>query len=115
MTVERFSMDSFRFSACSGRSLSLALVLFSLDATHAAAWNWEQGNRYRSAPVVLPDRGKSGFTLLPPETTGIHFTNRLSDKAAGANRILENGSGVALGDVDGDGWCDIYFCAIEGP
>src|SRR5439155_21080141 len=34
---------------------------------------------------------------------------------AAKNRILENGSGVALGDVDGDGWCDIYFCRLEGP
>src|SRR5439155_1765002 len=34
---------------------------------------------------------------------------------AAKNRILENGSGVALGDVDGDGWCDIYFCRTEGP
>jgi hypothetical protein len=46
--------------------------------------------------------------------TGIYFTNRLSDASAAENRILENGSGVALGDVDGDGWCDIYFCRLEG-
>jgi hypothetical protein len=25
-----------------------------------------------------------------------------------------NGSGVAAGDVDGDGWCDLYFCGLEG-
>src|SRR5213078_3935216 len=25
------------------------------------------------------------------------------------------GSGVALGDVDGDGWCDIYFARLDGP
>ena len=31
------------------------------------------------------------------------------------NHILENGSGVALGDVDGDRKCDIYFCRLEGP
>src|SRR6266508_4047546 len=25
------------------------------------------------------------------------------------------GSGFALGDVDGDGRCDLYFCRLEGP
>ena len=29
------------------------------------------------------------------------------------NRNLLNGSGVAAGDVDGDGWCDLFFCAID--
>src|SRR5205823_11875870 len=45
--------------------------------------------------------------------TGITFTNRLSDAAAAANQIRMNGSGVAAGDVDGDGWCDLYFCGLE--
>ncbi len=31
------------------------------------------------------------------------------------NQILLNGSGVAAGDVDGDGWCDLYFCGLDGP
>jgi hypothetical protein len=57
----------------------------------------------------------TGFTLQPGGSTGITFTNHLSESAAAAhNRILENGSGVALGDVDGDGWCDVYFCRLEG-
>jgi len=32
------------------------------------------------------------------------------------NHVLLNGSGVAAGDVDGDGWCDLYFLRVwTGP
>jgi len=63
----------------------------------------------------LPTTGKTGFTRLPADQAGIAFTNLLSDALVAQNRILENGSGVALGDVDGDGLCDIYFCGLESP
>ena len=59
--------------------------------------------------------GKPGFTLMAPNVTGITFTNRLAQQRHLTNQILLNGSGVAAGDVDGDGWCDLYFCALDGP
>lgn len=62
----------------------------------------------------MPPNGRAGFTLLPPDETGVLFTNRLSPAAAAENQIRLNGSGVALGDVDGDGWCDLWVCALEG-
>ena len=55
-----------------------------------------------------------GFSKLPPEITGIAFTNSLSDAHAAESQIRLNGSGVAAGDVDGDGWCDLYFCGLDG-
>jgi hypothetical protein len=75
---------------------------------------WEQGQNYRSPPVEVSPNGRPGFEVLPPANTGIFFTNHLSKASAATNRVFENGSGVALGDIDGDGWCDIYFCGMEG-
>lgn len=65
--------------------------------------------------VPLPDfqGNRAGFTRLDAAQTGIHFTNQIGDIRAVTNRNLLSGSGVALGDVDGDGLCDIYFCGID--
>lgn len=52
---------------------------------------------------------------MAPQTTGITFSNHLADLSAASNQVRMNGSGVALGDFDGDGWCDIYFCGLESP
>lgn len=58
--------------------------------------------------------GQPGFTELPLEVTGIAFTNSLSEKASAANRVLQNGSGVAIGDFDRDGSPDIFFASLTG-
>src|SRR5690242_9280657 len=71
---------------------------------------WEQGTGYRKAKLEPFGMAKDGFTLLAPEQTGIHFTNFLSQERALASQILPSGSGVAAGDVDGDGRCDLFFC-----
>ena len=60
-------------------------------------------------------RGASpGFVRLGPADTGLSFTNRLTPADVARNRLSEDGSGVALGDVDGDGLCDVYFCSLAG-
>lgn len=51
---------------------------------------------------------------MEPAFTGIRFTNQLASSLAIQNQNLLNGSGVAAGDFDGDGHCDLYFCAIAG-
>src|SRR5262245_12623118 len=79
------------------------------------ALEWQQNPGYRSAAVQPIGTGKTGFSQLPPSQTGIAFSNSLSDAAVAKNQILLLGSGVALGDVDADGLCDIYLCQLEGP
>ena len=89
-----------------------AFLLFHAVLT---AHDWQSGRDFRTAQLPVSISGKSGFTRLPSSQTGISFTNHLSDNTAAQNQIRLNGSGVALGDVDGDGLCDIYFCQLEGP
>ena len=76
---------------------------------------WLQAEHHRERILSVPAQGKTGFTSLSPEQTGIRFTNRVTDAQVSRNRILLNGSGVAAGDIDGDGWCDLYFCRLDGP
>jgi hypothetical protein len=92
---------------------SLALLL-AWQTTVGAALNWQPEPNGRSAPLLPPAGTKPGFVLLPASATGITFTNTLSPRHAAENQIRLNGSGVAAGDVDGDGWCDLYFCGLEG-
>src|SRR5437660_1000043 len=80
----------------------------------AAEPDWHQENGFRWAELPAPREGRTGFKLLPPEETGIRFTNTLDFRTGESNRVLFNGSGVALGDYDNDGLPDIYFCSLNG-
>ncbi|HZR18821.1 MAG TPA: FG-GAP-like repeat-containing protein [Verrucomicrobiae bacterium] len=62
----------------------------------------------------MPAEGRTGFRLLAPEQTGIYFTNTLDERTGEANRVLFNGSGVAVGDFDNDGLPDLYLCSLDG-
>src|SRR3989454_877447 len=104
----RGCIESVRLRWC--WALCLILLL-----PHLNALEWTGSNGCRSAPLPVPKTGKPGFSLLGPAETGILLTNHLSDEKAAENQIRLIGSGVALGDVDGDGWCDIYLCRLEGP
>jgi hypothetical protein len=90
-----------------------AYFLVQLRPDKKLQWREENGHRWSGLPV--PKSGKTGFEPLPPANTGITFVNSLTDEQIRNNRVLLNGSGVAVGDIDGDGWADVYFCRLDGP
>ena len=59
--------------------------------------------------------GKPFFTRLSPADTGIQISNYVSEAKRLENSLLPAGAGVAAGDVDGDGWCDLYISGAEHP
>src|SRR5258705_12719369 len=89
--------------------------LFSLlcCVMSAHALQWEQATSYRSAAVTVAN-GKTGFARLAGSVTGITFSNHLSIDRYTTNQIYLNGSGVTAGDIDGDGWCDVFFAGMSG-
>ncbi len=58
------------------------------------------------------------FRLLGPERTGIGFANAVTPNDT-INILLHeftyNGAGVAIGDLNGDGLQDVYFCGNQVP
>ncbi len=76
---------------------------------------WQTGEGYRYAELTVPQGGKAGFRLMAGAETGVVFTNLLKGDRGLTNQVLMNGAGVACGDFDGDGWCDLYFCGLDAP
>jgi hypothetical protein len=74
-------------------------------------WHQETGYRWRELEVK---GGKPGFTPMDPGKTGIRFQNEVSDSLLLGNRMLGQGAGVALGDVDGDGLVDVFLARTQG-
>ncbi len=55
-----------------------------------------------------------GFVGVAAEDCGVDFRNDLNPLKGAGNRVLFNGSGLALGDLNDDGLPEVFFCAIDG-
>ena len=94
---------------------SLSLIASSLVCVASGfclEWSVE-GDGLQSAPLEVLERGPAGFRRVPPAESGIRISNQLDNERSIRNRNLLSGSGVAAGDFDGDGWCDLYFCGLD--
>ena len=95
-------------------------------ATHALAW-WlllailelfspnprciaAESASIQSFPLRITGNASPGFTMIPPQQIGILFSNVVA--AQSIHTLIANG--LAAGDVDGDGLCDLYFCSGKG-
>ncbi len=111
-SLSQMRTPSIVFVSC-GKWVLLSLLFWGCWSS-AAPLNWEQRQGYRVAELIVPKTGHNGFTLLSPGQTGIYFTNNLSYKRSLQNQNLLNGAGLAAGDFDDDGQCDLFFCNLEG-
>jgi hypothetical protein len=93
--------------------LGLHPVAARLAAAPLAA-DWQPTRHGRWLALTVPQSDRVGFVSMDPAATGLQFTNALAAERYLTNTMLLNGSGVAAGDVDGDGWCDLYFCTLDG-
>lgn len=92
--------------------------LFAIPITEAETWKEESWGRWKDVSPLIdqaPDNAPQvGFTELDSTITGISFQNSVEPERAIRNRNLYGGSGVAVGDFDGDSWPDLYFCRLDG-
>ncbi|HEY5062768.1 MAG TPA: VCBS repeat-containing protein, partial [Gemmatimonadaceae bacterium] len=92
--------------------LTIGALLSACRTKPVPPWHQEAGYRWRELEVAAG--GTPGFTRMDASRTGIDFQNTVSDSVLAGNRILGQGAGVALGDVDGDGRIDIFLARTEG-
>jgi enediyne biosynthesis protein E4 len=89
---------------------AVVLVFFGI-ARDAKGSDWREEKGFAWRPVKVAE-GRAGFTRMGSDI-GVHFVNSLSTNRYATNQNILNGSGVALGDVNGDGRADIFLAGLD--
>jgi enediyne biosynthesis protein E4 len=99
-----------------------ALALAGLTSLASALAQAAPAQEIRATPLRPPsgDGTKMTFTLIPAEKSGLVVNNAYDDPAMWGDRFTEFkdgaiGSGIAVGDIDGDGLVDIFVANKVRP
>ncbi len=79
-----------------------------------SSYKWEVEATHRWAELPSPDGSGPGFQRLDSTATGVEFLNAVGKGAVAQNNHLLHGSGVAVGDVNGDDRPDLFLARLEG-
>jgi len=90
----------------------VSIFLFTCQTSYAAT---SPASSFSAVPLDIEKTSSAGFKRLDAGATGIDFKNILAGDAFLTDAVAHNGSGLALGDVDGDQRVDIYFCGLQSP
>lgn len=114
MKLNFVSMNSLSLSPILLVMMSILLLCggFIQGCSRSSSLEWNEEKGYRWADISTGFFGGSGFQALPSSQTGINFNNRLTRDDVDENRHYLNGSGVAAGDINGDGLVDLYFAGL---
>ena len=85
-------------------------VLLLVGCSSESERTWTSFEGYRVRPLHSPIGTGTGFTEIPD---AIAFSNYISTSAFVDNRHVVNGSGVTMGDVDGDSLPDVFLAGME--
>jgi len=73
---------------------------------------WDAVGTPPSTPFAVASGGATLFEPVPPDKAGIRF--RADPGEAAGQPYMQNGGGIAVADVDGDGLVDVYLVSPRG-
>ncbi|MEY2733473.1 MAG: hypothetical protein RL340_532, partial [Gemmatimonadota bacterium] len=111
----------WRRGAVRGVGLLALATAFACDAPPPVPGDWIEGEGFRWRTLDVrraasnAAEARAGFTPLDADRTGVTHRNDVDDARAMANRDLLIGAGAAVGDVDGDGYPDLFLASVLRP
>ena len=94
--------------------LAFLLLLLPVIDSPAAVLDGHAGPGFRATALQFSSGTSNGFVRIEPSLSSVAFTNTLPLDRYTTNQIYLNGSGVCAGDMDGDGWTDLFFAGLGG-
>ena len=110
--IQNFSLNFVKMLKQFNYIIIFALLIISCNKNNVIEINTPQ--LLKSEPLSeLSMSGDPGFTEIDPKVTGITAINKIGQKEILENQHLMHGSGIALGDINNDGWVDIYVPRLK--